>query len=75
MRKPMMLKWEDCLKIDLTKAEEKEKLWSKARNGEVWKKITAVAVQQHDKSPASPLQQSSISLQLVFFIILLVWII
>ena len=38
------LRWEDCVKRDLRKAEEEEKWREKANNRDQWKQITQVAV-------------------------------
>ena len=40
------LRWEDCLKRDLGKAEEEDKWGEKASNRERWKKLTIAAVPQ-----------------------------
>ena len=42
------LRWEDCVKRDLRKAEEEEKWIEKTNNREQWKEITKVAVQRSD---------------------------
>ena len=42
------LRREDCVKRDLSKAEEEEKWREKANNREHWKLITKVAVQRSD---------------------------
>ena len=41
------LRWEDCPKIDLRKAEKEEK-WRENANRERWKKITKLAIQRSD---------------------------
>ena len=43
------LRWEDCVKRDLRKAEEEEKWREKANNRDQWKRITKVAVHRSDK--------------------------
>ena len=43
------LRWEDCVKRDLRKAEEEEKWREKANNRYQWKRITKVAVHQSDE--------------------------
>ena len=42
------LRWEDCVKRDLRKAEEEEKWREKANNRDQWKQITKVGVQRSD---------------------------
>ena len=42
------LRWEDCVKRYLRKAEEEEKGRENANNRDPWKQITKVAVQQSD---------------------------
>ena len=42
------LRWDDCVKRDLRKAEEEEKWREKANNRDQWKQITKVAVQWSD---------------------------
>ena len=42
------LRWEDCVKRDLRKAEEEEKWREKTNNRDRWKEITIVAVQLSD---------------------------
>ena len=42
------LRWDDCEKRDLRKAEEEEKWREKANNRDQWKRITKVAMQQGD---------------------------
>ena len=42
------LRWEDCVKRDLRKAEEEEKWRENANNRDQWKRITKVAL--HDWS-------------------------
>ena len=42
------LRWEDCVKRDLRKAEEEEKWREKAKNRDQWKEIRKVAVQRSD---------------------------
>ena len=36
------LRWDDCVKRDLRKAEEEEKWREKAKNREQWKQITVL---------------------------------
>ena len=43
------LRWEDCVKRDLRKAEEEEKWREKANNRDQWKQITKVAIQRSDE--------------------------
>ena len=43
------LRWEDCVKRDLRKAEGEEKWREKANNRDQWKEITKVAVQRSDQ--------------------------
>ena len=43
------LRWEDCVKRDLRKAEEEEKLREKANNRDSWKQFTRVAVLHSDQ--------------------------
>ena len=43
------LRWEDCVKRDLRKAEEEEKWREKANNRDRWKLITKVAVLPSDR--------------------------
>ena len=43
------LRWEDCVKRDLRKAEEEEKWREKANNRDQWKQITKVAVLRSDQ--------------------------
>ena len=43
------LRWEDCAKRDLRKAEEEEKWREKANNRSQWKQITKVAVLRSDQ--------------------------
>ena len=43
------LRWEDCVKRDLRKAEEEEKWREKANNRDRWKQITKVAVLRNDQ--------------------------
>ena len=43
------LRWEDCVKRDLIKAEEEEKWREKANNRDQWKRITKVAVHRSDE--------------------------
>ena len=43
------LRWEDCVKRDLRKAEEEENWREKATNRDQWKRITKVAVHQSDQ--------------------------
>ena len=43
------LRWEDCVKRDLRKAEEEEKWREKANNRDPWKQITKVAVIRSDQ--------------------------
>ena len=43
------LRWEDCVKGDLRKAEEEEKWREKVNNRDEWKQITKVAIQRSDK--------------------------
>ena len=43
------LRWEDCVKRDLRKAEEEEKWREKANNRDQWKRITKVAVHRSDQ--------------------------
>ena len=43
------LRWEDCVKRDLRKAEEEEKWREKAKDRDQWKQITKVAVLRHDQ--------------------------
>ena len=43
------LRWEECVKRDLRKAEEEEKLREKANDRDQWKKITKVAVLRSDR--------------------------
>ena len=43
------LRWEDCVKRDLRKAEEEEKWREKANNRDQWKRITKVAVHRSDE--------------------------
>ena len=42
------LRWEDCMKRDLRKAEEEEKWREKANNRDQWKQMTKVAVLRSD---------------------------
>ena len=42
------LRWKDCVKRDLRKAEEEEKWREKANNRDQWKEITKVDVQRSD---------------------------
>ena len=42
-------RWDDCVKRDLRKAEEEEKLRENANNRDQWKKITKVAVLRSDQ--------------------------
>ena len=44
-----LLRWEDCVKRDLRKAEEEEKWREKANNRDQWKQITNVAVLRSDQ--------------------------
>ena len=41
------LRWDDCVKRDLRKAEEEEK-WREKPNRDQWKQITKVEVQRSD---------------------------
>ena len=43
------LRWEDCVKRDLRKAEEEEKWREKANSRDQWKRITKVAVHRSDQ--------------------------
>ena len=43
------LRWEDCVKRDLRKAEEEEKWREKANNRDQWKQIMKVAVLRSDQ--------------------------
>ena len=43
------LRWEDCVKRDLRKAKEEDKLREKANNRDPWKPITKVAVLRSDQ--------------------------
>ena len=43
------LRWEDCMKRDLRKAEEEVKWREKANNRDQWKRITKVAVHRSDE--------------------------
>ena len=43
------LRWEDCVKLDLRKAEEEEKWRENANNRDQWKQITKVAVLRSDQ--------------------------
>ena len=43
------LRWEDCMKIDLRKAEEEEKWREKANNSDQRKRITKVPVHPSDQ--------------------------
>ena len=43
------LRWEDCVKRDLRKAEEGEKWRGKANNRDQWKRIIKVAVHRSDQ--------------------------
>ena len=43
------LRWEDCVKRDLRKAEEEEKWREKPNNRDQWKRITKVAVHRSDE--------------------------
>ena len=43
------LRWEDCVKRYLRKAEEEEKWGEKANNRDRWKQITKVAVLRSDQ--------------------------
>ena len=43
------LRWEDCVKRDLRKAEEEEKWREKANNRDQWKRNTNVAVHRSDQ--------------------------
>ena len=43
------LRWEDCVKRDLRKAQEEEKWREKANNRDQWKRITKVAVHRSDE--------------------------
>ena len=43
------LRWEDCVKRDMRKAEEEEKWREKANNRDQWKRITKVAVHRSDE--------------------------
>ena len=43
------LRWEDCVKRDLRKAEEEEKWREKANNRDQWKQLTKVAVLRSDQ--------------------------
>ena len=42
------LRWEDCVKRDLRKAEEEEKRREKANDRDQWKQVTKVAVLRSD---------------------------
>ena len=42
------LRWDDCVKRDVRKAEEEEKWRENANNKDQWKQITKVAVQRSD---------------------------
>ena len=43
------LRWEDCVKRDLRKAEDEEKWRENANNRDQWKQITKVAVHRSDQ--------------------------
>ena len=43
------LRWEDCVKRDLRKAQEEEKWRENANNRDQWKQITKVAVFRSDQ--------------------------
>ena len=43
------LRWEDCVKRELRKAEEEEKLREKANNRDQWKQISKVAILRSDQ--------------------------
>ena len=43
------LRWENCVKRDLRKAEDEEKWREQANNRDQWKQITKVAVLQSDQ--------------------------
>ena len=48
-RERQQLRWEDCVKRDLRKAEEDEKWREKANKIDQWKQITKVAVLRSDQ--------------------------
>ena len=43
------LRWDDCVKRDLRKAEKEEKWREKSNNRDQWKEITKVAIQWSDE--------------------------
>ena len=45
----LQLRWEDCVKRDLGKAEEVEKWRENANNRDQWKRITNVAIHRSDQ--------------------------
>ena len=53
------LRWEDCVKRDLRKAEEEEKWREKANNRDQWKRITKVAYIGVANRPASPIHKGN----------------
>ena len=56
-RERPQLRWEDCVKRDLRKAEEEEKWREKANHRDQWKQITKVAVLRSDqKTSLTPTQ-------------------
>ena len=51
------LRWDDCVKRDLRKAEEEEKWREKVNNRDQWKQITNYI--EVTSRPASPLQKGN----------------
>ena len=43
------LRWEDCVKRDLRKAEEEDKWRENANNRDQWKQVTKVAIHRSDQ--------------------------
>ena len=49
-----LIRWEDCVRRDLRKAEEEEKWRENANNRDQWKRITKVAVGRSDQDQPHP---------------------
>ena len=64
------LRWEDCVKRDLRKAEEEEKWREKANNRDRWKQITKVAVLSF---PREALRESDCVKYQVIFCVMISW--
>ena len=57
------LRWQDCVKRDLRKAEEEEKWREKADDRDQWKQITKVAVHRSDLHQHHPYRPTRETMQ------------